>query len=78
MVCKMKPTTTKKKNLYFTIRVLYFKCSLEEHFAKAWVNCKKKKELLYLDLGKKRQSNITLKKRDMFTFNFGYQEFSFL
>lgn len=30
MVCKMK-----QKNLYFTIRVLYFKCSLEEHFAKA-------------------------------------------
>ena len=29
MVCKM------KKKLYFTIRVLYFKCSLEEHFAKA-------------------------------------------
>lgn len=34
MVCKMKQTN-KKKNLYFTIRVLYFKCSLEEHFAKA-------------------------------------------
>lgn len=31
MVCKMK----QKKKLYFTIRVLYFKCSLEEHFAKA-------------------------------------------
>lgn len=30
MVCKMK-----QKKLYFTIRVLYFKCSLEEHFAKA-------------------------------------------
>lgn len=30
MVCKMK-----KKTLYFTIRVLYFKCSVEEHFAKA-------------------------------------------
>lgn len=29
MVCKM------KQKLYFTIRVLYFKCSLEEHFAKA-------------------------------------------
>lgn len=24
-----------KKKLYFTIRVLYFKCSVEEHFAKA-------------------------------------------
>lgn len=30
MVCKMK-----QKKLYFTIRVFYFKCSLEEHFAKA-------------------------------------------
>lgn len=33
----------------------------------------KTKELMYLDLGK-RQSNITFKK-DMFTFDFGYQEF---
>lgn len=28
MVCKM------KQKFYFTIRVIYFKCSLEEHFAK--------------------------------------------
>lgn len=31
-----------KKKLYFTIRVLYFKCSVEEHFAKAWPAKKKK------------------------------------
>lgn len=49
MVCKMK-----QKKLYFTIRVLYFKCSVEEHFAKAWP-AKNKKELLYLDLGKEAE-----------------------
>lgn len=55
MVCKM------KKKLYFTIRVLYFKCSLEEHFAKAWLNCKKKKRATVLRLRKK--GRVTLLKK---------------
>lgn len=68
MVCKMK-----QKKLYFTIRVLYFKCSLEEHFAKAWLNCKKKRATVFRV---RKKGRVTLlKKKDMFTFNFGYQEF---